>query len=515
MTRVTLNKFYGGVDTNKREPSTTTVYSIKNFDFLNSNELLPYNSLVSETASNSYSTSYNVRAFSQGNGNLYGLGTVDSDSTISAVHKRALSSISGGAWTLNFAINNSAGVLARGGILGTLDFFHFYRGFLYFVDTVGIKKVQITGSPAVTTNQALTTVNSACNGVTHSKDNKLYFGYNDTTSPNSIPYIASYDNSTWNTTALTMPDSYKITSICEYNNYLAIGLAPKDINGKSVVYIWDRSSTLNTITESIDWGYGELRVLECIEGRLIGISVQADSSTRINPKIIFREYSGGVANVILKVDSDTTSINLGTSKQKIDNKLYFTMSTVLNGVTNTGVWVFSRYDNNYPWAVGLAQTPNNDSAITDTIGMPENFYLVGDYFFTSYDYNGSNSTSVSRTSSTSTDYSQTAVVETLKNPGMPTNDRALPKKLLAIAASYTSQPTAGQIVMKYKVDDGSWITVYTDTANGSTGFETTVDASGDAFTDGREYEFRLESTGGTVVGEISYRYEVLTSNING
>ena len=71
--------------------------------------------------------------------------------------------------------------------------------------------------------------------------------------------------------AKTVPSNFKITSLANYGNYLAIGCAPiSTYNGRSKVFLWNLSSDL--FQEAIDWGEGELRVLENIEGYLVGIT---------------------------------------------------------------------------------------------------------------------------------------------------------------------------------------------------------------------------------------------------
>jgi hypothetical protein len=62
------------------------------------------------------------------------------------------------------------------------------------------------------------------------------------------------------------------------------------------------------------------------------------------------------------------------------------------------------------------------------------------------------------------------------------------------------------VVVKYRVDtlqNGSWTTVGTINTVGSTG-----QAFLGSFTDGKRYEFRIESIGGVVITDIGYRYDI-------
>jgi hypothetical protein len=114
------------------------------------------------------------------------------------------------------------------------------------------------GSAFDNTHHALTHTNIA-EGLVHSKDDILYIPYDNK--------IVSYDHgiTTWNDTALTIPTHLRIDTICEFGNYLAIGARPLSGIGNSVVYLWDRDSSLTTLSEKIDWGDGRLAVLDELE----------------------------------------------------------------------------------------------------------------------------------------------------------------------------------------------------------------------------------------------------------
>ena len=91
---------------------------------------------------------------------------------------------------------------------------------------------------------------------------------------------------------------------------------------------------------------------------------------------------------------------------------------------------------------------------------------------------------------------------------MLTEDIFKQKQLTSIVVRYDSLPTAGQCVVKYKVDGGSYITVFTETTD-SVVFTETPTAGGTSFTSGRDYEFRIESTGGAEIVGLEYNYENL------
>jgi len=72
---------------------------------------------------------------------------------------------------------------------------------------------------------------------------------------------------------------------------------------------------------------------------------------------------------------------------------------------------------------------------------------------------------------------------------------------------YEFLPAAGQVILKYKVDGGSQTTIFTETTDSAVITET-QNAAGTEFTEGREYEFEIDSTGGAEVTGFYARYEI-------
>ncbi len=89
---------------------------------------------------------------------------------------------------------------------------------------------------------------------------------------------------------------------------------------------------------------------------------------------------------------------------------------------------------------------------------------------------------------------------------MPESDRTGMKKLEAVSLSTEPLPSGASATLKYRVDGGAWVTILTETTAGNITTEQTVDADGDAFTDGREYEFAAESLNGAEITEVKYKY---------
>ena len=338
------------------------------------------------------------------------------------------------------------------------------------------------------THRAITYTNIA-QGLVHSKDDILYIPYDNK--------IAKNDNGSWSDAILTLPSHLYITSIAERGNYLAIACAPLSGIGHSVVYIWDRDSSLETLSDSIDWGEETLKVIEEINGILVGVSLSGANSTRFNDRVIFRYVLGSTA--VKFAEFLGTSVQLPIAKQKINNRLYFMMSLVMNGATREGVWSVGQTGENF--SIVHERTSNNDIATNINL---YNFFLLGDFLFNSH-VDGATE-NLSKTNDQAT-YSATSIYESkIFNNG----DSSLKKKLVGVTVTTEPLPTAGQIVLKYKINaESSYTTIFTETTDNSISHSAiNIESSGNNLPEYNEIQFRIESTGGAVITGLSFEAEV-------
>lgn len=399
------------------------------------------------------------------------------------------------SWNAN-ANNSSTGKTPVPGV------FVEYHGKFYGSNTDGtIWKCTKDGTSAWVNNDASPSFACTANGVVHSKDDILYMGAGN--------IVYANNNGSWNTSALTLPSKYSITSLCEYGNYLAIACRNSlNAYGNSVVYLWDRDTTLNTISEVLDFGIGQLLVLEQVEGVLIGISLRGDIVSAVADRLVFRRYEGNTPDVFLEIMPSTIpGVALYKNKSKVNQKLYFMADIILDGVLRNGIWGIGK-NSSGEWALWHDRLPNNDTAVA--YGTLKGFISTGDYVMVSYNDGG---WLTKQTSTTTTDYAATSVIETVVNPNMQLKDYSNSKQLMAVSVSYDALPTAGQVILKYKVDGGSWITIYTETTDGAVITERNKITDGTAFTLGREYQFRIESYGGAIITGMKYEYEILDTLI--
>ena len=344
-------------------------------------------------------------------------------------------------------------------------------------------------------------------GLVHSKDDILYVPYDNK--------IAKFDNSTWTAPALTLPAHLKINSISEYGNYLAIACGPISGFGKSVVYLWDRDATLTTLSESIDWGEGELFVLEEIEGVLIGIS-NVGKGASFNNRLVFRYLNGNKATVFNELLSQEVTSGLTSiyAKYKQNNYLYFVFGmTFYDGTAQLGIWKLGK-NKEGNFALSFDRTLRNDATgitITKFYGL----IVVGDFLFFTYDDSGTITVRKTIEKSGTDEFVATSIYETIILNG---EDSSKTKKLLSVTVLTEPLPAAGQIVLKYKkdedIDGNTFTTILTHTTDDVIRHTAVnIESSGANLPQYKELIFRIESTGGSVVTGLKWKWEEVKDDI--
>lgn len=339
-------------------------------------------------------------------------------------------------------------------------------------------------------------------GLVHSKDDVYYQPYDNK--------IASNNNGTWNDTALTLPARFKITSITEDGNYLAIAVIPLSGVGHSRTFLWDRDSSLATLSETIDWGEGNLMALGELDGYLLGITLIGNSSTVFNSRIVFSYYSdteGAVPFLTLVGDTNLSATLLSTI-QKSNGRLLFGMSISLGGTIREGVWAIGRTSTGF--GISLERLPNNDTPI-GIGGLLITFIKVGDYVFTSYIAASDGNYHMSKTNDQNS-YTATSYYETfIYNNG----DSSIQKKPVGVTVMTEPMPASGEVAMLYKEDAATSFTeIFTNGDDGAISHSAVnIEADDTEIPEAKEISFRIESTNGTVITGFSYEPDILDSRL--
>lgn len=480
---ITKNSFFGGISDDPRKQSSTECQITKHFDiFSQPHKLIPYRSLEADTETSVSSTDlkqYLVRDFvyASESSKLYGLGQTAGGLT--KILQKADATT--GVWTTP-ASSEGNGAVKNGCFFEYKDYLWGFQG-----TTSIFKWGLLSGTPSITNATATVgaTITSVANGII-AADGNAYMAYN-----NVIVRIAP--GGTVTDSAKTVPDTYKITSLTNYGSYMAIAAAPKSVyNGQSKVYIWNLSSDL--FTETIDWGEGELRILETVEGLLVGITDRYlnNSVGAGKGSMIVQVYTGGSAQVYKEIYTQAlTNKTIPLSKVVKNNRLFWSAKIMTNssGTTyNEGIWSFGRKNSQYPFTLSLDIQDEN----VNTTGI-EGFGSAANFFFIAHSGDGS----VDKTNDSAV-YTFTSSYESqIYNFGAP----FVFKKLESVTVFTAPLPTGASVTVSYKKDDEtSFTTIGTFLTTGGISRDfINIESSGVDFPSFKEITFKISSTGGAEI----------------
>lgn len=517
-----INDFSGGIVNDPRDTAEGVASMVTNFDILtDQHRMLPYRDSEDggPTSVSDDKVNFCIGLWTATNPDqwrIFALGVTTAGGGIAEVAMKLVETTGGGNGDL--ADNTWLAPAANASGSGTMspNFFVYYHrtGKIYVARAGTIAAFTPDNSTAWDDAAFSAAFTEIGQGLVHSKDNILYLPrFNDVGGANAKSFITSYNGTSATAAALTLPDHLIPVTICEYGNYIAIGCAPASGIGNSVVYLWDRDSSLATLSESIDWGEGRIRVLEEVDGLLLGISmiggVGGATLTTFNDQIIFRYLSGNKA-IKFKTLRGSTSSQLPIAKQKIHNRLYFMMSITIHGALREGVWSIGRSAPDGPISLVHERTPNNNTALSS--GTLNNFFVIGDYMFISYI--SSSTYGLSKTNDQSS-FTATSIYESkILNGG----DSSVTKKLLGVTVMTQPLPAAGQVVLSYKIDENisgsTFTTIFTNTTDDSISrTAVNIESSGANLPEYKELVLRIASTGGAVVTGLKLQYEIISKDL--
>lgn len=509
MTTVIQNKFDGGLAEDIRTHATDECEFSTGFDILtNPHKLTPYPDAITEThgssdVANIHTNTVDV-ALSSTTYYPYAIGNnlaVSTDLTFYKKNTTAITSV----WAK--IVTDSAGMVMVPGTLIS------YQGNAYAIGLSGgsyyLRKCDSAGT--ITAIGNITAVSGASFGAlyVHKKDKKLYWCCGN--------IMAQYDGTTFiskqaGTLSLTLPSDSYCTSLTGTGEYLVIGMSPLSGSGESYMYLWDKSTTLVDVNDSISLGEGTLQVLENLNNTIIAVmQAPINFATPSVLKMQVKSWSGGQVDVLknLIIGNYPTISRLLVAKAKSNNKLYFALNNTdavyLVAKNNGGQYIVTkdRYLKNG------TTTGNNNTG--DFVGIS----VVGDSFWTAFTVGSTNYFYRSMSVEDTPTYTATAKYRTTINPSMPLKDRTDQKQLEAVQIAFTGS-TSGTVVLKYSIDGGSWTTIISESISSAvaSAIEATNESStGTVFGSGNEIQFEIQTTGGVAPIELKYRYSVLNATI--
>lgn len=501
----TINRFDAGMGESKFDRTPGGFAFAKHFDTLT----YPYRLVPQRTSDVDTTDQSKIGNLIVGtDGLIYGLGTDVANPTFQQIYKKSAPSTPG--WT---ALANSK----SGYVIPDYTLFVEYKNYFYTARSGYIVRCDRADVVGVNASwQALSWTNIA-QGIVHPADDILYIPYD-----NKIMSLNGHAGSP-TVAALTLPDTLKITSIAPYGNYLAIATVP--VNGttsiKSNVFLWGRDTSLATVSDVIDWGTGNLSLLQNLEGVLVGISDTGGASSLIQDRdsIKIKVWSGGTPQLVKEISTvkETTTAPDAVINPRVNfvfrGKMYFS-ANITGGSTSpnyVGLWSLGKSKLTSLYSVTVERMATSGGTETGVLACA----MLGD--FASMVHTAVGTVTITNNNATKTTaFAATSIYESLVNPGMEAADYDRKKQLGVVAVRTVPLNAGATVVVKYRVDaqpGASWTTILTQSATGSTGFECSKDSSGSEFTSGKNYEFRIESTGGAEITGLAYKYEKLATLI--
>lgn len=369
------------------------------------------------------------------------------------------------------------------------DVFFYYKGFIYtMAGGSSLNRYDTLEAIAFADGYQTVTYTQAVQPVHHSADDIAYF-FGD-------HIVYALDNTSWEGAVLTLPDNMQIVGACEDGNYLAITMMTKgSLDKKIITYLWDRDSSLSTISERISFGEGSFIAQASLDGELITVMhFYIDSLYGAGRwKLLIKRARGDQGETINEVLVDTAIPVFKRVSTVKDNKLYFAASAPLNGDTRLGIWSVD--------SLGRLSIEFIEEQATSYDGI----FRTAGLWWIAHSGNGS----VTRTDDDGA-YSTTlaSVYESLI---LDEGDPDITKKLLGASVTYQPLPVAGKVVLKYRKDGGTvWTEIFTDTTDDSLEHSSNnIESTGDTLPSYGGLEFRIESYGGAVITSLRFESEII------
>lgn len=481
---ININNFSGGISDDVRERTDGVFHLSKHFDiFTEHGALTPYRSFEADEGvdgTNTSLTAFDIENFLYANSKLYGCGHVSGAGT--KLFEKAVTEIATGNWTISATASGSAGVPKQPCFTHYKDYLYGFQGGSYvwrYGDITGTKSFDNTWKTLSHTNIA--------EGWT-GKDDKLYLPYDNN--------IASWDDTTWDATALVLPTRYQITRITNWGTKAAIACKPNNLSENSKVYTWDLVS--DDVSDVIDWGEGSLEVLANIEGTLFGVSNLAGNIMDKKPRMIIRYWNGGEVRILKEIpllDSAGNDYRVLQRQRQLDSKLYFIVDKVTSGTEFAGIWVIGRKISKDPFAVTLDQRLAG-------VGNIQNFFKIRDYTFIAHSGDGS----VEKTDDIA-NYNDTSTCVTQKYDG---GDYVSDKEFRNIKVGFEPLPANAKVTAEYRINSTStWTLLDSISTTNATELEIGQESSGGNLGYFKEVQFKLTSYKNAVITSFKAPYNIL------
>lgn len=501
MPTVSKNKFNGGIADDVREEVTNKVAHASHFDiWSNPFRVTPFRSMSTADAG----AGSNIRNFIMSSiGLVFAVGIVPSTS------RMRLFSSDWSSFTSWTTVASSATQTQVVGVAGGFNALIEYKDYIYGIHGINLNKIwrygPLSSSPAYTEDYTAggTIGNNytRCGGMVIGSDDNLYILLSSSSRNDLIKITSAHAVSS---AAIALPAINEYGTCAEiFGSYLAIGtVKPAETsvsNSLSKIYLWDYVSV--DPTEKIICPDGGLVSLGNVDGNLFTITrLFRGGFGQTNTTLV-----GIVRGLVVDVFAILPNVIPTASRKQIYSGNMYFGGLHSSDYLKSGIYAIGRVNANYPWGVTMEfQAVSTGSTNPTAIN---GFYIVDDYMWISH-----STDNVTKILNSAT-YLNTSVIETLINDSMVIEDRGKKKQLMAVRVLFPPLTSGQQIVLKYAIDTTTYTTIKTFSTVGETYFEAVKDTNGNTFDTGREFQFRIESTGGAEIIGIDYKYNVIKTLI--
>jgi hypothetical protein len=489
-TQILINRFDGGMTNDRRDKNSNRFALARHFDVSSyPHKLVPYPA-ASQADNSGNDKPYKIKKFlyeeySAGNYRNYGFGYVAAGSKCSVYYHN------GTGWVQTANSDSTLGARNE-------DVFFFYKGFIYMWGNTLLKRYDVTAASAfeedcvlnVFAKTAVTAFTTAVQPVLNTFDDVAYF-FTDN-------YVHTLNNTVWTTNALTLPSTLRITAACQYGNNLAIACSTKKSQGNNnVVFLWDRDSSLTTLTDRLDFGTGVIEQMRVLNNKLIAV---VNDTLTVKSKTI----SGNFGVTLSQITSEGLGSAVSTVKTNFvyDDKIWFPMDVDAE-TDRLGIWTVDEFGK------------FNLEFIVDEATSYQGIFWDGTALWVAHTNDGSVSKCTFQTAAYSS--SMASSYESLIIGSGTVNN-----KLVSAGVSVESTgEVSGKFALYYRLTQRgatiptAWVAIFTD-ANDSDVYHEAVniESSGDALPEFREIQFRIESNSGAVITGLKIVYEEINNNPN-
>ena len=495
----TITRFDGGISRDIRESLSNSFGLTKHFDiFSKPKRLIPYvKTEADETVAGTPKDGDIVKfiyAPLSATFRLFGYGENTSAVTLPAIYLHD-ADLTATGWTL--AANGAlTGVTNQG---RNKDVFFHYKNYLYgWNDGTSGGKLwrfgDLTSSPTIAGGYQSINFTNVAQPVHHPADDIAYF-FSDNN-------VHTLNNTSWTTNALVLPDNLKIVSATALGNYLAIGCSPLSaLAEESVIYLWDRDSSLTTISSKIQLGKGELKHIANLNGNLIAVIdfFMNNSQGLREGKMIVKRIIGDQALTINEILTDSSSDagieRIFNTLAVKEDKMYFPANIGFKGDTKLGIWVV---DEN-----GRITIDTVEEDLTGINKTFEGIYATGNVWWIAHSNDGSINRSDNNLVKSFTSIYESQIFHN--------GDISQTKKLLGVTVMTEPLETDANVVLKYRKDEETAFTqIFTHTEDNSLRHSSVnIESSGATLPVFKEIQFRIESTFGAVITGLKFKYELV------